>query len=108
MTVVEPQPFAGDLFRHPKGQLGSPLIRYVPAVPADRDRRGNIRRPATPAHVVLSGPLGGTLACTPDRLRYEAHRLLDAAATLETLIEREPLTDITGQGTLDLEQGEAT
>jgi hypothetical protein len=99
VSVVEPEPYAG-FFRHPGEQLGSPMLKYVPARPAVTDRRGNIRHAAIEAHVVLCGPLGGQLACTPARLRYEGHRLLDAAATLQALIDREPVADVEGQGML--------
>lgn len=100
MTVVQPEQFAGDMWRHPERRTGSPTLRYEPARPEQHTRGGQLLRAARPACVTLCGPLGGQLPCDAERLRYEAQRLLDAADTLEALIANEPLTDTTGQGVL--------
>jgi hypothetical protein len=77
--IRTPERYAGDLWRHPDQRLGSPGIYYQP--PTDETRK----RPARPATVRLTGPLGGALYCDPARLRYEAARLADAADTLEAM-----------------------
>lgn len=100
MTVIRPERYAGGLWRHPEERLGSPLLRYEPAQPEQHTRGGQLLRVAAPARVTLCGPLGGQLPCDPERLRYEAQRLLDAADTLDALLAEEPLTDTTGQGVL--------
>lgn len=99
--IVTPEPYAGHLHRHPDNRPGSPMLRYEPAIPEERNRRGTVTQPARAAHVVLCGPLGGQLACNPERLRYEAHRLLDAADTLEDHLRADrAVTTIEVQGSL--------
>lgn len=102
MTVVQPERYAGDLWCHPDKRLGSPLLRYEPARPEQRTRGGQLARAARPATVTLCGPIGGQLECDPERLRYEAQRLLDAADTLDTIRAREPLAAADGQGVLSV------
>lgn len=97
MSVVQPVP-RGDVWRHPEpGALG---IYYEPARPEARTRRGQLVRAARPGHVRLTGPLGGSDACTLDDLDREIRRLTDARDTLAALLEREPLATDAGQGVL--------
>lgn len=68
----------------------SPGIHLEAAVPARIDRRDRETSPARPATVRLTGPLGGRMTTSdPERLRYEAARLLHAARLLE--LEQAPV-----------------
>lgn len=72
----------GGLPRHPEGLVS---LTYAPPVHEERNRRGDVTRHAQPAHVRLSGPLGGVRLVDSDDLVAEALRLLDAAATLDAI-----------------------
>ncbi len=101
MTVVQPATKSGiDQWWHPEpGALG---IYYEPARPEARTRGGQLVRLARPAHVRITGPLGGHASCDVDDLEREIRRLTDARDTLAALLEREPLTDTAGQGVMSL------
>lgn len=104
MTVVQPERYAGDLWRHPDQRPASPDIYYEPAIAEQTNRSGKVTRPGRDACVRLTGPLSGQLCCDPERLRYEAHRLLDAADTLDAMLGVErPVDEALEQLQLDLD-----
>jgi hypothetical protein len=101
MTVVRPETKPGiDQWWHPEaGALG---IYYEPARPEQHTRGGQLVRAARPAHVRLTGPLGGSAPCDLADLDREIRRLTDARDTLAALLEREPLATDDGQGVMSL------
>lgn len=85
MTVVTPESYAGDMWRHPEpGALG---IYYEPAAAEQRTPRGQFLRAARPAAVRITGPLTGAVHCDLADLDREIRRLTDARDTLATLHE---------------------
>jgi len=80
---IDDLPRRADRITFGRELLGSLGLYFEPPLEEQTNRRGEITRAARAPYVALTGPIGGTLAADPKRLRHEARRLLDAADTLE-------------------------